>query len=62
MSNIMCTQKGGSTPTVRLYTLSYTMLASRARVGARAEVTNNDLGKASGKKIFFHSFILYSIF
>ena len=45
MSNIMCTQKGGSTPTVRLYTLSYTMLASRARVGARAEVTNNDLGK-----------------
>ena len=29
---------GTSAPTVRSYTVSYTMLASRARVGARVEV------------------------
>ena len=37
---------GTSAPTVRSYTLSYTVLASRARVGARVEV-KNDLGKVS---------------
>ena len=41
---------GTSAPTVRLYTLSYTVLVSRARVGARVEITKNDLGKVSKKK------------
>ena len=41
---------GTSAPTVRLYTLSYTVLASRARVGARVEITKNDLGKVSRKE------------
>ena len=40
---------GASAPTVRSYTLSYTVLASRARVGARVEVKKNDLGKVSKK-------------
>ena len=43
---------GTSAPTVRSYTLSYTVLASRARVGARAEVTKNDLGKVLQRNIF----------
>ena len=42
---------GTSAPTVQSYTLSYTLLASRARVGARVEVKKNDLGKVS--RIFF---------
>ena len=42
---------GTSAPTVRSYTLSYTVLASGARVGARVEVKKNDLGKVS--RIFF---------
>ena len=51
---IMYTPIGSSAPTVQPYTLSYTVLALRAR----AEVTKNDLGKASRKKnifSFFHS-------
>ena len=40
---------GTSAPTGRSYTLSYTVLASRARVGARVEVKKNDLGKVSKK-------------
>ena len=32
---------------------SYTVLVSRARVGARAEVTKNDLEKVSRKNYFF---------
>ena len=42
---------GTSAPTVRSYTHSYTVLASGARVGARADVKKNDLGKVS--RIFF---------
>ena len=42
---------GTGARTVRLYTLSSTVLASRARVGARVEVKKNDLGKVS--RIFF---------
>ena len=38
---------GTSAPTVQSYTLSYTVLALRARVGARVEVKKNDLGKVS---------------
>ena len=38
---------GTSAPTVRSYTLSYTVLASRARVGARVEV--NKLGLSCAK-------------
>ena len=41
---------GTSAPTVRLYTLSYTVLVSRARVGARVDITKNDLGKVSRKE------------
>ena len=41
---------GTSAPTVRLYTLSYTVLASRARVGVRVEITKNDLVKVSRKE------------
>ena len=41
---------GTSAPTVRLYSLPYTVLVSRARVGARVEITKNDLGKISRKK------------
>ena len=40
---------GTSAPTVQSYTLSYTVLALRARVGARVEVKKNDLGKVSKK-------------
>ena len=44
----MCSPIGTSPPTVRAYTVSYTIvLASRARVGARAD---NDLGKVSRVK------------
>ena len=42
---------GTSAPTVRSYTLSYTVYASRVRVGATVEVKKNDLGKVS--RIFF---------
>ena len=38
---------GTSAPTVRSYTLSYTVYASRVRVGATVEVKKNDLGKVS---------------
>ena len=40
---------GTSAPTVQSYTLSYTLLALGARVGARVEVKKNDLGKVSKK-------------
>ena len=43
-----------SAPTVRAYTVSYTtMLALRAKVGVRAEVTKNDIGKVSRFFFFF---------
>ena len=38
---------GTSAPTVRSYTVSYTVLALRARVGVRIEVKKNNLGKVS---------------
>ena len=52
----MCTPIGSSAPTVRPYTLSNTVLASRSRVGARAEVTKNDLGKVS--RFFFQTNVI----
>ena len=54
----MCSPIGTSPPTVQAYTVSYTIvLASRSRVGARAEVTKNYLGKVLKRNIFsfFHS-------
>ena len=42
----------GKVSRVKKNCLSNTVLVSRARVGARAEVTKNDLGKVSRKNIF----------